>query len=299
MTIATVIGRLGKFVEASRRIFHTGGTAAAHAASLEHRKRIRMTSFTTHPVPRTMIRLARKTLRAWGVIAFKRSSAVYIPDDEGCRILASLGGTETPTVIDGGAHKGVFVDDFRKVLPQAQFHCFEPAPQLYAALSERFVHDARVRVVQAALGEAVGTATFHLNADQPSNSLLPAGVDLPPDLANFYRTVSTVEVPVTTIDTYLQENRIGKIDILKLDLQGYDLFALRGAEQALASARVVVAEVMFKPLYCGCGMFGDIFALMREHGFDLYTLFGLHYGPGDELLWGDAIFVRAGAAPTS
>ena len=230
-------------------------------------------------------------LRKLGFIVMKRSSRVYLPEDESCRIALEQCGEASPVIIDGGAHKGSTVEAFRAIAPLAKFHCFEPDTFLVAELLAKFTGDRNVHVVASALGEKSGTALFNINASRPTNSLLPAAKGLQSDLQGLCKTVDQVEVAVISIDDYRAQHRLDRIDIIKLDLQGYDYHALIGARKALQGARVVLVEVLFTEIYRGCHLFPDIIHLMGEYGFRLFTLAGIHYGSHDELLWADAIFI--------
>ena len=222
----------------------------------------------------------------------KRSSRVYLPEDESYWIALEQCGEANPVIIDGGAHKGGTVDAFRVLAPRAEFHCFEPDATLAADLLRKFAGSGEVHVVTAALGESSGKAVFNINASRPTNSLLPAAEDLQADLQGLCKTVERVEVAVTSIDDYCAGQGLDRIDIIKLDLQGYDYQALLGAKSAMRGARVVLVEVLFTEIYKGCHLFPDILRLMGEYGFRLFTLSGIHYGSRDELLWADAIFVK-------
>jgi FkbM family methyltransferase len=236
--------------------------------------------------------IIKALLRSFGIIAMKRSSRVYLPEDESYRIAVEQCGEAAPVIIDGGAHKGSTVEAFRAVAPRAEFHCFEPDATLAADLLAKFAGDRDVHVVAAALGEKLGTAVFNINVSRPTNSLLPAAEGLQSDLQGLCQTVEKVEVTVTSIDEYCAQQRLDRIDIVKLDLQGYDYHALVGASKAMQGASVVLVEVLFTEIYQGCRLFPDILRLMGEYGFRLFTLSGIHYGSHDELLWADAIFVR-------
>ncbi len=222
----------------------------------------------------------------------KRSSRVYLPEDESYRIAVERCGLAAPLIIDGGAHRGGSVEAFSAFAPQASFHCFEPDPSLAKELVETFSAKPNVQVVMAALGESKGKATFNINASRPTNSLLPPGEGLQSDLQSLCKLVEQVEVDILTIDAYCTQQVLSQVDIIKLDLQGYDYKALLGARSTLRSARVVLIEVLFVEIYKGCNLFPDVLRLLGESGYSLYTLCGLHYGKHDELLWADAIFVN-------
>jgi len=238
-------------------------------------------------------KLLRLALKRFGIVAFKRSSRVYIPEDESYRIVSALVGRSDPVVIDGGAHLGDMVESFGALFPRAEFHCFEPDHTLGETLEHKFAGNIRVHVVQAALGDVAGKAKFNINVSRPTNSLLPSAESLQPDLKQLCELVEQVEVEVITIDEYCRANSIERVDVIKLDLQGYDYFALKGAAATLEKVRVALVEVLFKEIYKGCHCFPDILNLMIDQGFKLHTLCGLHYGEADELLWADAIFVKS------
>ena len=94
-------------------------------------------------------------------------------------------------------------------------------------------------------------------------------------------------------------------DYLKLDVQGGELDALRGAERSLASAVVIELEAEFVPLYENQPVFGDIQTFLASRGFLLHKfldisgrcfrpwrLTGNPFVPLSQILWADAIFVR-------
>lgn len=240
-----------------------------------------------------MKKLIKGVLRRIGIVAFKRSTGIYVPDEDAYRIAVEQCGKSTPVIVDGGAHRGDSVRTFSVYAPNATFHCFEPDPKLVEELRATFLGRCNVFIVAAALGEERSQATFNINFSKPTNSLLPTATSLSGDIQALCQTVEQVQVDVVTVDEYCTTHGLGQVDILKLDLQGYDYKALLGSKETLRNVRVVLTEVLFAEIYKGCGLFPEILNLMVENGFVLYTLCGVHYGKNDELLWADAIFVRA------
>ena len=238
-------------------------------------------------------RIVKAVLLNFGIIAMKRSSRVYLPEDDSYRIAAEQCGRLDPVIIDGGAHRGGSVEAFSRFVPHADFHCFEPDPFLADELARIFTGKTNVHVMRAALGESKGKDTLNINVSRPTNSLLPPAETLQPDLQALCQLEEQVQVDVVTIDSYCEAQGLDRVDIIKLDLQGYDYKALLGAQSTLRSAHVVLVEVLFVEIYKGCNLFPDILRLLGERGFILFTLCGLHYGIHDEMLWADAIFVKS------
>ena len=241
---------------------------------------------------RTLKQAIKALLACFGLVLFKRSTGIYIAEDETPALALRLCGVAEPVVVDGGAHKGSFVDAVRKLSPGARFLCFEPDPRLAAGLQEKFSGNPNVRVSRSALGSTCGSAILNINRSRANNSLVSSGGETTGTLAKLMTTVERIEVDVTTLDEALSRAGLATCDILKLDLQGHDLQALIGAAHALQSARVVIVEVWYAPVYNGAVTYLEIFDHLCKAGFAIYSLAGLHYSTTDRLLWSDAVFLR-------
>jgi len=89
--------------------------------------------------------------------------------------------------------------------------------------------------------------------------------------------------------------RIGRsVDLIKLDVQGYELEVLKGASQALADAEVVLLEVALIGVNLGAPLLHEVVEFMRHSGFLSYDICELHRRPLDGALAQiDIIFVRS------
>jgi hypothetical protein len=96
-----------------------------------------------------------------------------------------------------------------------------------------------------------------------------------------------------TLDEFCRNKRINCIDILKLDIQGGELRALKGAARLLSERRIrlVYAEVLFVHIYQGQAWFDDLAAFLRSAGYSLFDLYNFVYTESGQVKWGDAIFV--------
>jgi len=160
------------------------------------------------------------------------------------------------------------------------------------------------RYFPCALGEG-GPATLHVNAAKMTSSLYPSNtplLELFQNLSQLMRTVETVQLETKRLDDVAE---LGRVDLLKLDVQGAELSVLRGAERVLKDVLVVQAEVEFVPLYAGQPLFADVDAYLRSQGFMLHTMDALQgrmFKPfwwGSDLnrgvrqvLWTDAVYIR-------
>jgi len=206
--------------------------------------------------------------------------------------IALLASKDAPVVFDVGANKGKFVQNYRSLLPGAKIFCVEPIPQLAAQL--RGARDD-VEVIEAALSGEDGKASFYVNAFEDTSSLLSPDLDRMPDS---YRTMmqpkESISVETARLDTLIDTHRLDRIDILKMDIQGGEYNALRGAEHCLSQGRIsiIALEVFFETYYSDQKMFGDLAVLLAKHKYRMHRLYNINFsGQTGRPQWADAIFV--------
>jgi hypothetical protein len=80
---------------------------------------------------------------------------------------------------------------------------------------------------------------------------------------------------------------------LKIDVQGYELHALRGAPETLSKADFVIIETTFISLYSGQPLFDDIYRYLRDSGFIYHGALEQLLSPIDgRPLQADALFLK-------
>jgi hypothetical protein len=99
-------------------------------------------------------------------------------------------------------------------------------------------------------------------------------------------------VEVTTLDQFMQERKLKTIDVIKLDLQGNELPALRGASNALVGCKGILVEVNFRERYAGCTRFPELYTVLEDAGFALYKIYDIHGYPNGAWKLGDALFLK-------
>jgi FkbM family methyltransferase len=145
------------------------------------------------------------------------------------------------TVLDIGAHHGYYtLLASHRVGENGKVFAFEPSPRERGKLGRhlRLNGCSNVKVEGFALGEANGPAKLFVveGKETGCNSLRPPRVSQP---------TKEVEILVMTLDSYLDENQIGNVDFIKLDVEGAELSVLRGAAELIARRPrpVILCEV--------------------------------------------------------
>jgi FkbM family methyltransferase len=148
------------------------------------------------------------------------------------------------TVFDVGANVGQSASSYLANFRRAEIYCFEPVSATHRQLEARLRGYGNVRTFQMALGAECGTGTMVLEG-QSDMFFLRRG----PDGSGAAQDMEVEQVPVETLDTFCENQGIGRINYLKIDTEGADLDVLKGAEAMLRGQRVDIIEAE-------CGMSG-------------------------------------------
>ena len=195
------------------------------------------------------------------------------------------------TVIDGGANVGDYAAKMRGDYPCAEIHAFEPTPKLFQGLKQRFAGDAKISCYDLALGDEDGSATFHVTHDTVSSSLLEEAE------AGSYGLNEAVTVSVKRLDTWASNLTISRPALLKLDIEGNELAAMRGAEKVLSQIDYIELETTFVSARIGQPTFREILNFLNDHDFELIDVYpGILDSKTGRANWADALFARR--APT-
>lgn len=177
--------------------------------------------------------------------------------------------TECPTIIDAGAHRGEWTRAMLRRIEASRprVYLIEPASVNLEHL--RALESDLVTVLPCALSDRVGSASLHTSDVAPYlPSLFERRIDHEP-----VRMTGSERVPTVTVDSLMDEQGLDRIDLLKMDIEGAELLALRGASRALE--RCAVGAVTFEVGAAnvdGGGFFKDYWVLFGALGYRLFRI---------------------------
>ena len=209
-----------------------------------------------------------------------------------------LSGLDCQTVIDVGAGRGQFALAARNCFPAARIIFFEPLPGSAAAFRKVFEGDEKVVLLEAAIGLVSGTALMHVSKKNDSSSLLPI---TPMQIAIFPGTgeVATLNVRVGRLIEFVSPEDLCPNALLKLDVQGYELEALRGCEELLTLFGHVYVECSYFELYEGQVLAEEVIEWLRGRDFQFVARYNTVFGRDGKPIQADFLFRRQESACAS
>lgn len=173
-------------------------------------------------------------------------------------------------LFDVGANVGQTRRYFRFHLPDARIYSFEPVQATFQQLKNSVAGDANCVLENMALGDEAGEKTIRL-FDGDMTVLNSLRDDVMNNAANAREEIITID----TLDHYCSVKHIKKIDLLKIDTEGFEINVLKGAAQMLKDGHIsfVYCETGFQK----ANQRNTYFPLLTEYLAEReYYFFGLY-----------------------
>lgn len=183
---------------------------------------------------------------------------------------------EGDLVFDVGANIGWYSCLLSRHKPGARIYSFEPDPENFELLCGNLERNSskRVHPVNMGIGEKTETRRLYLYKTSNVGRHSMLNINQGP----------TIDVEVTSLDEFVDENELDfeRVAFLKIDIEGFEYSAFKGAEEFLSHVPLLLAE--FSPGYMREGGVepADLLELLHDHGFDPFSIEGLDLVPKDD-----------------
>jgi len=206
-----------------------------------------------------------------------------------------LGGNSKKVIFDVGAYVGETALKYNDLFDgNCAIHAFEPFFETFDRLQENVKPHPNITSFKLALSNLNGTTTFYSNKFSATNSLLPSSPKGSETWgSDILETKEKIEVPVQRLDDFVQEHKVQKIDILKMDTQGSEYMVLEGAKKSLKQGliKLIYCEINVMPSYEGQKHYDEMLKIIRAYGFVTFNLIPSFNASG-QLRYMDAIFMH-------
>jgi len=165
-------------------------------------------------------------------------------------------------VIDVGANIGITsVTIARKIGKDGKLYSFEPAPHYFRILQQNLSSN-RIQNVEAfplALSDSTGETEFYLKE-------LSSGII-------FEKEAKKTRVSIVTIDSFLQQREVERIDFINMDCEGSELLVLRGAKETLRKNKVRIFCEIHRDFLRQLGQsIGDVVEYLQNLTFEVQSV---------------------------
>ena len=179
-------------------------------------------------------------------------------------------------VFDIGANVGWYTLHLAQLLRETggKVYAIEPVPQTFAELTRNIQlngYSDMVHPFNLALGDSDGIAKLYIPSY--SGSAAASQRQLLPD-----DTYQTIECQVVTLDAFVSEHQIDQLDLIKCDVEGAELFVVRGGLNTIELHKpIIMLEMLRKWARAFAYHPNDIISLLRGYGYRCWSYEGQRF----------------------
>ncbi len=190
-------------------------------------------------------------------------------------------------VVDVGANIGDWSEMAIRILAPDKLIAIEPNPIVYKKLMARIgMHKASL-CINMGVGKASELLPFNITKGSQFASFLELNDGMDKIYGDSFAKERVIEAKVDKLDALLEVYQV--IDLLKIDVQGYERFVLEGANDVLKRTKHILIEANFEHHYKSDIHFCELDKLLGSFGFVLSN-FSEPFIGGGRVLWMDAVY---------
>jgi FkbM family methyltransferase len=173
------------------------------------------------------------------------------------------------TCFDVGANIGETTINFARLAPKGTIYSFEPVPFLFERLKTNTALNKFSNILLFNLALSDKKEALYFETPQNKNS---SGITLKKE-----KSTTTTMVNSTTIDFFIEENKIEKVDFIKIDVEGFEHYVLNGAKNTLQNMKpTLMVEIDNRYLISKNTSEKMLLSLLQNtFGYTLYRINGL------------------------
>ena len=196
-----------------------------------------------------------------------------------------------PIIFDVGANDGQSIERFSSIFPKSTVHSFEPIKECYEKIFNIY-NKKNIIINNFALGEKDCERIFYINKNSYTSSFFKINKKYA-ELVNYDHINKSEKKKIKTLDGYVNLHKIKKIDILKIDTQGYELNILKGGKKSLKNKiKFIELELTLADYYKKKINFYEIDKVLTKNNFILCDMANFSYNKNKQLTWFDLLYLK-------
>ena len=242
-----------------------------------------------------LLKISNKLLKLFDLRIINENNFKNHPDY--IVLIKSIIENQNPTIFDIGAHHGESIESFNKYFNNPRIYSFEPFDESFEILSLKKSKISNTKIFNLGLSNFNGKGTFYSYVDPKNPNISAANSILQLNDGKFipsYSENQKVECEFMKLDSFVEENNISYIDLLKIDVQGAEFKVIEGAYNSLKDKKIgcVLIEIAIADFYKGQKSFDFYINLFKNYEYELKGFYNLISDKDKSILYLDAVFSK-------
>lgn len=192
-------------------------------------------------------------------------------------------GFKPQQIIDVGAYEGEWTKNCLNIFAEASYIMFEAMPQKEPKLKQISNANSNVDFEIALLAEGDDKELYFTELETASSVL-----------EEVVNKQNRKKRKSKSLNSALKHKGVSKVDLIKLDVQGYEVEVLKGFTDYLPTTDIIICEVSLLDIHKGVPLIRDVINFMYDYDFVVYDICSVSTRrPLDNALWQtDLLFVK-------
>ncbi len=191
------------------------------------------------------------------------------------RILRNKFKKKIPIIIDVGSHKGEYIFNIIKNFEFEKIHSFEPNPKIFNILKKNLRKYKNIQINNLGVGEFDKKEILNDNIESSSTSINKLNKSSKYFKKKYFllnpfnnkSITNPIEINVITLNSFIKQEEIEYIDLLKIDTEGYELKVLLGLGDEIKKIKCIHFEHHFDDMIIKKYTLSNIHDYLISHHF--------------------------------
>lgn len=161
--------------------------------------------------------------------------------------------------VDIGTNKGIYLYQAEKKVKSGKIFGFEPNESLVNYIQPLF---PKIKLFPLAVSSSTGTSVLHI--PKKGNGLQ----DTRASLEDMGDEVEKIEIKTITLDDWVTQNNIQKLDVVKIDVEGHEFDTIKGSRKVLQTLKpIFIIEIELRHAHY---LINEIFDFIKGFGYEVF-----------------------------
>ena len=190
------------------------------------------------------------------------------------KIKSAINSQRSISLIDVGSHKGEYISSITKNFHIDKIYGFEPNDEIFNNLNKKFSSD-KIHLYNCGVSNEKGEVFLNKNIESSSSSINELNINSKYYKKKFFllnflelKEVTTKsKIQVVRLDEFMNKNNIKKLDLLKIDTEGFEYNAIKSIGSRIYDIKLIHIEHHFDDMIIKNYTLSDIHAYLKNKGF--------------------------------
>ncbi len=169
------------------------------------------------------------------------------------KFLKKILSNDINVLIDVGSHKGEYISNIIKNFKYNKIYSFEPNPKIFDELNKKLSNKKNIKLNLLGVGDCEKIEILHQNLESSSTSINELNTSSKYFKKKYFflnpfnnkLITRPIEIKVITLSSFIKNNEIPNIDLLKIDTEGYELKVIKGLGEEIKKIKYIHFEHHF------------------------------------------------------